>query len=257
MPSAAIHPLRPGMPRPWVIAHRGSSAHAPENSLRAFALAAAAGVDACETDVRLSADGIPVLCHDPDLLRVAGRREQVATWKASALNALALQDRNGFVWPEEGIPRLDVALRLHPHMTFFLEMKADGMHDARAKRQLAETTARYALEAIAAGVTAPILLSFEQDLLDMAACVAPELCTARNLLSPCNTATDLVSCAIGSVTASFVAQQHHVGKAVLAFTVNHPEELQFALACKIDGLFCDDPTWLLQQLDQHLGKIQP
>jgi len=50
--------------RPWAIAHRGASAYAPGNSLRAFDLAADLGADFVEVDVRLSADGVLVAHHD-------------------------------------------------------------------------------------------------------------------------------------------------------------------------------------------------
>jgi glycerophosphoryl diester phosphodiesterase len=55
--------------RPWVIAHRGDSFHAPENTLEAAELAWQAGADAWELDVQLSRDGVPVVLHDPSLLR--------------------------------------------------------------------------------------------------------------------------------------------------------------------------------------------
>ena len=47
-----------------VIAHRGSSAYAPENSLPAFRLAREMGVGEVELDVQLAIDGVVVLCHD-------------------------------------------------------------------------------------------------------------------------------------------------------------------------------------------------
>jgi glycerophosphoryl diester phosphodiesterase len=47
-----------------VLAHRGLHQDAPENTMAAFEAAVAAGVDGIETDVRLTADGIPVLFHD-------------------------------------------------------------------------------------------------------------------------------------------------------------------------------------------------
>ncbi len=72
------------------IAHRGGTVPAEaagpgENTLAAFARAAALGLDV-ETDVHASADGVPVLSHDPDLLRVAGDRRRVAdtTWRELA-----------------------------------------------------------------------------------------------------------------------------------------------------------------------------
>lgn len=57
------------MPRPvtplLIIAHRGASADAPENTLAAFALAWEQGADAIETDLRRTADGVVVAHHDP------------------------------------------------------------------------------------------------------------------------------------------------------------------------------------------------
>ena len=58
-----------GAPRgpPSILAHRGASADAPENTLAAFREAARQGADGIEFDVRLSADGCPVVIHDRDL----------------------------------------------------------------------------------------------------------------------------------------------------------------------------------------------
>lgn len=54
-------------PLPRVLAHRGLALDAPENSLAAFRAAVAAGATHIETDVRATADGVPVLVHDPGL----------------------------------------------------------------------------------------------------------------------------------------------------------------------------------------------
>jgi glycerophosphoryl diester phosphodiesterase len=59
----------PGPGRPWVIAHRGDSAHAPENTLEAALRGWEAGADAWELDVQLTRDGVPVVLHDATLLR--------------------------------------------------------------------------------------------------------------------------------------------------------------------------------------------
>lgn len=55
--------------RPWIIAHRGASHEAPENTLEAVRLAALLGADAAEIDVRPSADGVPIVLHDASLDR--------------------------------------------------------------------------------------------------------------------------------------------------------------------------------------------
>ncbi|MGH9821391.1 MAG: glycerophosphodiester phosphodiesterase, partial [Pyrinomonadaceae bacterium] len=59
--------------RPLIIAHRGASAQAPENTLAAFRSAIDAGADGIEFDVRLSKDGRAVVIHDGTLERT-GRR---------------------------------------------------------------------------------------------------------------------------------------------------------------------------------------
>ena len=73
-------------PRPWVVAHRGASAYAPENTIPAFMLAAEQGATFVELDVQRSKDGTLVLLHDSTLERTTdvetvfpnrGRRVQV------------------------------------------------------------------------------------------------------------------------------------------------------------------------------------
>jgi glycerophosphoryl diester phosphodiesterase len=54
---------------PIVVAHRGASVEQPENTLEAFEAAIDAGADAVEFDVRLTADGVAVVMHDPDVSR--------------------------------------------------------------------------------------------------------------------------------------------------------------------------------------------
>ncbi len=61
------------MQKPLIIAHRGASAVAPENTLAAFRRAIADGAEGVEFDVQLARDKIPVVFHDADLRRIAGK----------------------------------------------------------------------------------------------------------------------------------------------------------------------------------------
>lgn len=72
-----------------IIAHRGDSAHFPENTPASWDGAYAAGAFAIETDIRLSSDGICVCAHDPDLDRLFGRSEQVSDLPFADLMGLA------------------------------------------------------------------------------------------------------------------------------------------------------------------------
>ncbi|MFW5958267.1 MAG: glycerophosphodiester phosphodiesterase, partial [Desulfosalsimonas sp.] len=75
-------------PFPWIIAHRGAMAEAPENSQAAFDLAFFYDVHGIEFDVQMTADGVPVVFHDNTLRRVTGRRTTVADTRFSELSDL-------------------------------------------------------------------------------------------------------------------------------------------------------------------------
>lgn len=69
---------------PITFAHRGASAHAPENTIEAFELALRLGATGLETDVWLTADGVPVLDHD-GTVRIRRRKRPIADVERSAL----------------------------------------------------------------------------------------------------------------------------------------------------------------------------
>jgi glycerophosphoryl diester phosphodiesterase len=71
-----------------MIAHRGASAHAPENTLPAFALAVEQGADMIELDVLPCADGTPVVFHDDTTARWDGRPRLVAACSLAEMQAL-------------------------------------------------------------------------------------------------------------------------------------------------------------------------
>jgi glycerophosphoryl diester phosphodiesterase len=100
--------------RPLRLAHRGDHRRAPENTIAAFDAAIAnPACDGIEFDVRLSSDGVPVVYHDPDLLRIHGRPERV-----DELTAAALQ--------EIGVPSLQEVLAAAGRRAFLdVELKAD------------------------------------------------------------------------------------------------------------------------------------
>lgn len=106
------------------LAHRGDWRHAPENTLPALLAALKApACDGVEFDVRLAADGVPVLLHDETLARVQGRPEAVGTVRARALEEL-------------GVPPLEDVLAALPHRAF-LDVELKGRHDRAVVEVLA------------------------------------------------------------------------------------------------------------------------
>ena len=139
-----MNPLLNPEGRP-VIAHRGASAEAPENTLEAFRLAEVQGADAFEFDLRLSRDGIPVVMHDPSLDRTAGHPGLVAEMTLAEIQAVdagaGYLDKDGTrTWAGRGVraPTLVEVLRAFPTMPMLIEIKSRDAQDAVARALVEE-----------------------------------------------------------------------------------------------------------------------
>lgn len=124
-----------------VIAHRGASGRAPENTLEAFDLAAKQGADAFELDVRLSRDGAPVVMHDATVDRTTDRTGPV---RAHTLVDLRSADAGyhfttdgGKTFPFRGqgvrVPTLGEVLWAFPRMPVLIEIKEPEVQAAVQK----------------------------------------------------------------------------------------------------------------------------
>lgn len=99
-----------------VIAHRGASGRYPENTLLAFREALAAGADAVELDVRLTADRVPVVIHDSTVDRTTDGHGPVAGLSFEALGQLD-------AGRGERVPTLAQVLETHPETPMIVEVK--------------------------------------------------------------------------------------------------------------------------------------
>ncbi|GBG00212.1 glycerophosphodiester phosphodiesterase [Raphidocelis subcapitata] len=168
--SAQPPPPPPPRPRRFVIiAHRGDSASAPENTYASFELALSRGFPAFETDVQLTADGAAVLIHCEELGRTtggAGRVDGAALAEVLALDAGAWFGDGAFAG--ERVPTLDGALRRfkgRAHIHLELKSQQPGLPAAvaalvkrhgwdRAPEHSAAAAATAAAEAPAAAAAA-------------------------------------------------------------------------------------------------------
>ena len=106
--------------RPLTVGHRGASALAPENTVRAFELAIEHGLDFAELDVHPSRDGRVMVIHDADLSRVAGRPLRVGELTADELARIDVGDGRG-------VPRLvDVFDVARGRLGLYVELKGTG-----------------------------------------------------------------------------------------------------------------------------------
>jgi len=105
---------------PIVAAHRGAAGDAPENSFAAFSRSVADGADLIEFDVRLSADGIPVVVHDERTGRTARENLRVARCDAARLRKVRLKNGEPLPFLEEVLDLVGGAVPLN------IEVKAAG-----------------------------------------------------------------------------------------------------------------------------------
>lgn len=96
--------------RPWIIAHRGYSAAAPENTLAAVDAARLIGADWIEVDLHVSADGTPIVIHDQSVDRTTDGSGQVARLDDDALSRLDAGSWAGPGFAGQRLPKLDTLL---------------------------------------------------------------------------------------------------------------------------------------------------
>lgn len=111
-----------------IVAHRGASADAPENTLPAIELAWQQGADAVEVDLQVSGDGRAVVIHDATSARTAGNPRPVASQTLAELQRLDAGSWKGSQFAGARLPSLSQALDLVPEgKSIFLELKSSAL----------------------------------------------------------------------------------------------------------------------------------
>jgi len=105
-----------------IVAHRGASGEYPENTMLAFEKGLEMGADALEFDVRLSADGIPVVMHDPTVDRTTDGTGPVSGFSAEELANLDAGEG-------EGVPTVEQVVKTFNDVPCIIELKEAGAAD--------------------------------------------------------------------------------------------------------------------------------
>jgi glycerophosphoryl diester phosphodiesterase len=114
--------------RPRIVAHRGASADAPENTLAAFRRAWHLGVEAIELDVHVTKDGEVVVIHDASTKRTAGVDRPIADQSLAELKMLDVGAWKGPAFAGERIPTLgEVLATIPPGRAMFVEIKSGAV----------------------------------------------------------------------------------------------------------------------------------
>ncbi len=247
------------LPGPWLVAHRGGSLLAPENTLAAFDRGAALGADAIETDVRLTRDGVVVVFHDDDtarLLGAGGTVEERTLAELRQLDAGACFTPDGATFPFRGqgltVPTLAEALRRHPAMRFNIDAKSE---DPALARGLAEAVTAAAAQArVCVGSFFDAQAERLGALLPRCARFLPQQAATCHVMSAraggsgegCPSGYDLAGLPhrLGEmlvVDAALVSYFHRLGIPVHVWTVDEEAEMRELLALGVDGIVTDRP----------------
>lgn len=235
---------------PPVIGHRGAAARAPENTLAGMRAAKALGCAWVEFDVRLTADGALVLCHDTSLDRTTDRSGPVAGQSLAMIRQCDAGSRFGPGFASERVPTLDEALALAVELDLGvnIEVKDDSGREYAAAAAVADTIKR-------PGPALPLYIS---SFLPAAVAALRELAplAARGILFrtiPRGWQDVARRCGCAIVGADHrrlrprrVAEVREAGYAVAAYTVNDPARAQKLFAWGVTSVFSDMPDIILQ-----------
>jgi glycerophosphoryl diester phosphodiesterase len=248
-----------------IIAHRGASAEAPENTLAAFRRALDLGVEMIELDVQLTRDKVPVVIHDATLARTTNGQGTVSGRDYDAIRRLSAGAWFSERFAEERVPRLsDVHALVAGRADLNVEIKADA-GDAR------ETAALALREALRVDTLASTLYSsFDPRALerlrveDRGARLA--LLTGPGNLFSEDLAPDRMVRAVLDrvgrwrhlkleaaclhrllVTEPLTEELRRLRLPILVYTVDEPGEVARLEALGVSGVFSNDPAPLLEK----------
>ena len=243
--------LTPADGHPHVIAHRGASGYAPENTVASFLRAVDLGISAVETDVHQTRDGVIVTLHDATLDRTTTGTGPVSDADWSEVQAL---DAGSWYDPDfhrERVPDLDAYLAcLAGRAIPVIEVKGgDTVVEQLAERFVSRDGGAFffsfkakeiqRLKANCPNCPALYLAEWTEE---ERPCPSSEAHLAREM------GMDAVGVHWPRLTKAFVQLAHRLDLRVFVYTVNDEPALQHVLSCGVDGIISDVPDQIRDQL---------
>jgi glycerophosphoryl diester phosphodiesterase len=236
-----------------VIAHRGLSAHYPENTLEAFKQAIEQGAKAIEFDVHQVHDEF-IVFHDYDIKRLTGKEGKLAALSKASLKALRVANKHP-------IPTLQEVLALAAGKVLInIELKSIADPEAFSQRlckSLQTLNPSEDMNIVLSSFNHPMLASVKHHFRNtrLESCLAFGALIAHLPIDNAQYAIDMQAdvAAIDAhlVNIEFVTHAHQHNLKVWCYTVNDAQLLQKLHDLNVDGVFCDDALWA----EARLGEL--
>ena len=225
---------------PIVIGHRGAAAYAPENTLDSFREARRRGAAWVEIDVKLTADGVPIVMHDDSLKRTTGVDRLVAATRRADLPAV--------------VPTFEEAIACFAAEGLGCNVEIKPCPGREA--ETATVTVEVLRRCWPASLPAPLLSSFKDASLDAARAAAPEYARAL-LLDEIRDDWRSRAEAVGAVgintngkrlTAPRAVEIRQAGYALSVYTINDGPVARALVGMGVDCVITDAPDVVLAAL---------
>ena len=240
-----------------IMAHRGYSAGAPENTIPAFQKCMDNRFTAAELDVQMLADGTVVVLHDDNLKRTAGVDKNV--WEVTYDEIKDLD--NGSFFDESfagtGIPTLDDVIRLagsgRDKLFLNIEIKRNG-HDDGIVEKVVEIIKKNNYMDFC-DVT-----SQDYETLEEVRSIDPGILTAYTTAIGVGDIESLDAADIISIQETFANYElidriHRAGKRVFVWTVNEEDTMKKLISLNVDAILTNDPALCRSVIDQYDSNI--
>ncbi|MEE9431728.1 MAG: glycerophosphodiester phosphodiesterase [Melioribacteraceae bacterium] len=243
-----------------IIAHRGESFDAPENTLASINLAWERGAEAVEVDVHLSKDNHVVVIHDYNTKRVGNRNKKVSKQTLSELKELEIGSWKNKKWKDEKIPTLKEVLATVPSdRKIIIEIKSDeevlpflkkGVQESGLKNIRVEFISFNYSTIVAAKKTFPknnCLYLVDLDYTWYTRLISPSV--EKIIAKTKEGNLDGINVWAGKLLTKQFAEKVKAADLLLyTWTVNNPQQTRQLIQWQVDGITTDKAQWLKNEI---------
>ncbi len=239
-----------------IIAHRGASSYAPENTVASIERAIEDKADWVEVDVQETADGAVIIAHDGDFMRHLGK--PVSIWELT-LEEIKQLDLGGWFSMEfqgEKVPTLQEALQtVKGKAKLLIELKYyPGSQNDTLESEVARIVSTMGMGEDVA------IMSFERSAIARMREFEPNwdlgLLTTTSIGKLSELKENFIAVSSASVTLNLVRRTQETGKRIFAWTVNNPSTMLRYISMGLDGIITDDPALARKILKEYKGMNQ-